>query len=171
MHRFDFPGAQGAHLMAKTAALSVLLTGAVAFPAAAGTDWCDNDPVVTIPGHTAKIVTEFNSDYQPTLSDPLVYVILVPRSIAGATSVDTRGATLPTVASVVAVDDALWSGRYGKASFAVTLYVHATANFQTLTKVSGRNAGELTRPGKTNTLIEFTYSFNTDHATDDTTHD
>jgi len=159
-HRF----ASGFHGVGRFVSAVVLALGFVAIwsaPAAAGLDWCEDDPVIHVGGHVANAVTGFRASDLKTLTGPITYVVVVPQSRAAVTRVDTRLATLPTVAYVEPVADAFFRATWGPTvDLVVISNVPAARSFSTLTSVNSAQAGTVEwKRGISNRWVEVAFTF------------
>jgi hypothetical protein len=67
-------------------------------PAAAGSNWCEGDPVFSVSGNVLDVTSSFSSDQLPN-AGPLTYVLLVPSNAPLTVVVATNG-DVPVRASV-----------------------------------------------------------------------
>lgn len=121
----------GKFIFAMTFAISTFVMG---IDADAGVQWCESDPVFLVNGGIIDVTTAFPQDFKKHIKGPVEVELLVPtNAIAVVVSLPTE---VPMTAKISKV---LPSG--GLLSLGVPVIVkvtyHATASFDTKTKVTG----------------------------------
>lgn len=159
-HRFAF-GFHRAGRLVSAAVLALAFVAISSAPAAAGLDWCEDDPVIHVGGQVATAVTGFHASDLKLLTGPITYVVVVPQSRASVTRIDARLATLPTVAYVEPVADWLFRATWGPTvDLVVVSNVPAKKSFSTLTTVKGAQTGSVEwKRGISNRRVEVAFTF------------
>lgn len=143
------------------AVLTLFLSAAA--PAAAGRDWCEDDPVISIHGFAVHVTAGFDATYLRSLNGPVQYVAVVRKSDASATRIDTSLATLPTTATVYTLDDRTFTRSFGgRTDVVIAVKVQAQKSFSTVntyTSRLGSKARLLSQNGNSNAWVVVSYDF------------
>jgi len=154
-----FRSSHGAFVVAAVLAILVATTS----PAAAGRDWCADDPVITIHGFSAHVTVGFESQYLSSLRGPIEYVAVVRQSDFDQTTIDASMATLPTTVSTYVMDDPTFTSYFGgQVDVVIAMRVNGKKDFATLATITstlGSNATLVQQNGKSNVWVIVPYNF------------
>jgi hypothetical protein len=119
--------------------VAIVITVALSAPAYAAPKWCEADPVIVINGQWAQVITKFDMSYLTALTGPLAYDIYVPDFAYPQTSVYLPPSPVERTVKVHALPPGYWPdwSSPDKIKLEVRLYLPATANFATLSDVTG----------------------------------
>ena len=144
-------------------AVVLLVFSAAPSPAAAGRDWCEDDPVISIHGFAVHVTTGFAATYLRSLNGPIQYVAVVRKSDASSTKIDTSLATLPTTATVYTLDDRTFTRTFGgRTDVVIAVKVQAQQSFSTLSTYTSRlgsRARLFSQNGSSNAWVVVSYDF------------
>ena len=137
--------------------VAIVMTVALSVPAYAAPKWCEADPVIVIKGQWAQVITKFDMAYMTALSGPLAYDIYVPDFAYADTYVYLPPSPVERTVKVHALPASYWPDwtSPGKLKLEVRLYVAATANFATLSDVTGSIKKAFRVRSASNTLTVF----------------
>ena len=134
-------------------ALSTLVLG---LDAAAGVQWCEEDPVFMVNGALVDVTTAFPADYLSTIKEPVALELLLPTDAIAAV-VALPGA-VPMTAKISRVLPAIGFLSLG-VPVIVKVTIKATASFDTKTKVAGTYLWlSSTAYGKSNVTTQVRYT-------------
>lgn len=123
--------------------------------AAAGAEWCEEDPTFIVNGSLVDITTTFPYRYAGTVSGPVEFELLVPENV-NAAAVALPG-TVPVTAKIRQELPA-WRG-IGLLPVVARVTVRARASFDTQTRVTGLNVRlTWTVPGRSNDTTHSRFS-------------
>lgn len=136
---------------------AIVITAAASAPAYAAPKWCEADPVIVIKGQWAQVITKFDMSYLTTLTGPLAYDIYVPDFAYAQTYVYLPPSPAERTVNVHALPPSYWPDWTSpdKLKLEVRLYVAATANFATLSDVTGSIRKAFRVRSASNTLTVF----------------
>jgi hypothetical protein len=113
--------------------------------------WCEDDPILTVEGRTAHLVSRFAQADLASVTGPVLYEVAVPSNVGAV-----RVRTLPSrVASRVTVTHSLdeWSWE-GGLPMSVRVTVSATSDFPTWVRVFGPAVEPFTVSGYSNSATQ-----------------
>jgi len=125
---------------------------AQAIPAAAGNEWCSQDPVVQLLGSQFHVTTRVAAPASSV--DSISYVVEVPANATDAVAHFSQGKRLPSTVSFE-YTGAAYDGTSATFSVRVRVLVTAAAEADVLVEVSGRSVSRDTVPGQTGESISF----------------
>jgi hypothetical protein len=136
--------------------VAIVITVALSAPAVAAPKWCEADPVITIDGSWAQVITKFDTAYLTTLTGPLAYDIYVPDFAYADTSVYLPPSPVQRTVNVYALPASYWPDwTSAKVKLEVRMYLPASAGFTTLSDVTGTIKKDFRVRGASNTLTVF----------------
>ena len=119
--------------------IALVITVATAAPADAAPKWCEDDPIIVIGGSWAQVLTKFEARYATALTGPLAYDIFVPDFAYAYTRVYLPPSPVAKTVNVYSLPPGYWPdwSSHEKIKLEVRVFVPATAEFTTLSDVSG----------------------------------
>lgn len=119
---------------------------------AASPKWCEDDPVVIVGHRATQITTKFAWGHLATVTGPVSYDIGVPEQYLTSTRVILPPSPVGHEVKLYALP----SGSGEGVTLAISIFVPASADFETLTTVTGTTEqGRFSRSGRSNTTISF----------------
>ena len=138
----------------------VTLLVAMATPASAGREWCEEDPVLTIDGRTVDYTASFPADY--VSGTTINWTFHIPVNVLVATAVTTPAVGSPSVPSTVTiVRDQPAYLLLSDATVIATVVYASSSSYSTSTAVQGLNSAWTTYSGKSNKKQTISTSYST----------